>query len=314
MEKEMTASEKPLVSFVVFAYNQEAFVRQAVEAALAQTYLPLEIILSDDASQDATATIIRELAEKYRGPHKVIVNINEKNLGIGGHVTKTVALAQGEFLVFAAGDDISKPERTTMLVDAWLHAGRCAGAFHSGYDDMSENGEMLGTVSRDPNRPVLPQMCIEHNIVVGATEAWSRSIFDTFGPLHPSVIHEDRIAALRAALLDGLHYVDYPLVAYRRGGISMSPQFSRLRARRDNSHRYAVDTAHMICDIELARRKSLLTDDEADSLLSIAGNRLLREALLIRTKSLIWIPIEVVRETFLALKRTAFVAYKLFSL
>ena len=41
---------RPLVTFYVIAYNQSRFVREAVESALAQTYSPLEILLSDDCS------------------------------------------------------------------------------------------------------------------------------------------------------------------------------------------------------------------------------------------------------------------------
>lgn len=41
--------KKPLVTFALFAYNQEKFIKEAVEAVFAQTYQPLEIIISDDA-------------------------------------------------------------------------------------------------------------------------------------------------------------------------------------------------------------------------------------------------------------------------
>jgi glycosyltransferase involved in cell wall biosynthesis len=51
--------DRPLISFMLFAYNQEHYIRRAVEAAMAQTYSPLEIILSDDASSDGTAAPIR---------------------------------------------------------------------------------------------------------------------------------------------------------------------------------------------------------------------------------------------------------------
>ncbi|MCX7556234.1 glycosyltransferase [Xanthomonadaceae bacterium JHOS43] len=307
----MMAFDKPLVSFIVFTYNQENFVAKAVEAAFAQTYSPLEIILSDDSSRDSTAVIIRELAGRYRGPHKVIVNVNEKNLGIGAHINQALGLANGEFLTLAAGDDISKPERTEILVEAWLRKDRCAGAFYSGHEDMDKNGEMLGVISVDPERYIFPRNCVEKNVVVGATEAWSRSIFDTFGPLHPSIIHEDRVVALRASLLGGLHYVDQPLVAYRRGGISTSSAAGRIHARRINSHRYVVDSAHMICDIELARRKNILSDDDASSLQAVAGNRIMQELFLIRTKSLFLIPAGLVIDALMVLKRAVFVVYKL---
>ena len=62
----MTATEKekydrPLVTFALFAYNQEQYIREAIEGAFAQTYQPLEIILSDDCSTDRTFEIMREM-------------------------------------------------------------------------------------------------------------------------------------------------------------------------------------------------------------------------------------------------------------
>ena len=48
-----SASDRPLVTFALFAYNQEKYIREAVEGAFAQTYAPLEIILSDDCSTDS---------------------------------------------------------------------------------------------------------------------------------------------------------------------------------------------------------------------------------------------------------------------
>jgi len=47
-------TDRPLVTFALVAYNQEQYIREAVEGAFAQTYEPLEIILSDDCSSDRT--------------------------------------------------------------------------------------------------------------------------------------------------------------------------------------------------------------------------------------------------------------------
>ena len=54
--------ERPLVSALVLGYNQESIIRKAVEGAFAQTYIPLEIVLSDDCSTDRTFDIMREMA------------------------------------------------------------------------------------------------------------------------------------------------------------------------------------------------------------------------------------------------------------
>ena len=57
------SADRPVLTFAVVSCNQEQFVREAVEAALAQTYSPLEIILSDDCSDDRSFEIMQEMAE-----------------------------------------------------------------------------------------------------------------------------------------------------------------------------------------------------------------------------------------------------------
>ena len=106
----------PLVTFVVLSYNQEKYIREAVEAALAQDYIPLEILLSDDHSSDATYDLMEALANRYNGKAKIVLNRNESNLGIGEHVKKIADMASGEIIVMAAGDDISDSQRTREVV------------------------------------------------------------------------------------------------------------------------------------------------------------------------------------------------------
>jgi cellulose synthase/poly-beta-1,6-N-acetylglucosamine synthase-like glycosyltransferase len=77
-----SATDRPLVSILLIAYNQEKQIADAVRSALAQTYTPLEIIISDDASSDATFTTIEAAIAGYRGPHKVIARRNAANQGI----------------------------------------------------------------------------------------------------------------------------------------------------------------------------------------------------------------------------------------
>lgn len=82
--------DRPLVTFALFAYNQEKYIREAISGAFSQTYSPLEIIMSDDNSLDSTYEIMREEARAYQGPHKIILNRNSSNLGIAYHVNKNV--------------------------------------------------------------------------------------------------------------------------------------------------------------------------------------------------------------------------------
>ncbi|WP_306120534.1 MULTISPECIES: glycosyltransferase [unclassified Roseitalea] len=115
-------TDRPLVTFALFAYNQEQYIREAVEGAFAQTYEPLEIILSDDCSTDQTFEIMKELAAAYKGPHEVQVRRNEYNQGTLAHILTAAHLARGEFMLVASGDDISLSERTKTMAQAMLMA------------------------------------------------------------------------------------------------------------------------------------------------------------------------------------------------
>jgi glycosyltransferase involved in cell wall biosynthesis len=122
---------KPLATFVLYAYNEEKFIREAIESAFAQTYSPLEIVLSDDGSTDRTFEIMQEMAAAYKGPHKIILNRNEKNIGIGSQLNAAAAMTNGEFVVLANGDDISLPIRVERIVHEWESHGRTATAVWS---------------------------------------------------------------------------------------------------------------------------------------------------------------------------------------
>jgi glycosyltransferase involved in cell wall biosynthesis len=115
-------ADRPLVTFALFAYNQEKYIREAVEGAFSQTYSPLEIILSDDCSSDRTFEIMEEMAREYRGPHLVKLRRNPRNRGTLSHVLAVAQIADGLFLLVAAGDDISLPERTATVVPVMLAA------------------------------------------------------------------------------------------------------------------------------------------------------------------------------------------------
>ena len=210
---------KPLVSIVLVAYKQECFIREAVQSALAQTYEPLEIILSDDCSPDRTFEIMKEEAEVYGGPHKVILNRNQKNLGLVAHFNRACELNSGEFIVAQAGDDVSLPHRAALLTKAWkepsqvdLVCSACSVIDSSGHQIQ----ELLPAWV--PSK-TLDEFASTWNCgVFGCAAGYSRRLFDVYGPLDVSLRQEDAVLPFRALLGDGIRVVDQPLVKYRKHG------------------------------------------------------------------------------------------------
>ena len=86
-------------------FNVAPYIRAAVDSVLCQTFPAWELIVVDDASTDATLSILQE----YRDDRIRIVPAPH-----GGQIaaaTTGVALASGEYLAFLDGDDIWTPDK-----------------------------------------------------------------------------------------------------------------------------------------------------------------------------------------------------------
>jgi len=218
------------MTFVICAYNQEQFIREAIEGAFAQTYSPLEIILSDDCSKDRTFEIMRELADGYHGPHRVVLNHNAVNLGIARHWNRVAELVRGELVVGAAGDDISLPERTALMVDVWEASSRRATSIHGRWIGIDQYGcrtyleETIpwpeveaSSVAKQFVKPI-DFIANRQPHVQGSCHTISKRLFAVFGPLPDYVVYEDTALAFRSVLVGEIYFINRPLVKYRRHG------------------------------------------------------------------------------------------------
>ncbi len=222
-KKTMSDSEICKVSLILLAYNQEAYIREAVSSCLRQeTRHPIEIVLSDDASSDSTFEIISRLAAEYAGPHKVVARRNPTNLGIGAHVNACIAHSSGELIVFAAGDDISRPERVQRLVDKWEETGRKVDLLTSDLVQIDAAGAEISLLqTSDLSLWDSPEKWIRKRpFVIGAAHATTRRLHEIFGDFGPKVVQEDQLLSFRACLQAGGAKINEPLVHYRVGGIS----------------------------------------------------------------------------------------------
>jgi glycosyltransferase involved in cell wall biosynthesis len=215
-------SDKPLVSMLLIAYRQSDTVHEAIEGALAQTYSPLEIIISDDASGDDTFAHMQAAVADYHGPHKIILSRNEVNMGIGAHLSHLVTISAGELLFVTAGDDVSLPQRCEKVVAAWRASDCKLDLIASALVDIDEGGALHGEIVPSPLQDwhSLDDWVARPPHVVGAAQAWTRRLFERFGALPPGTVAEDLILVFRAIASGGALTLREPLVRYRRGGLS----------------------------------------------------------------------------------------------
>lgn len=92
-------SEPTLISVIMPVYNGATFVAQAIESALGQTYAPLEIIVVDDGSTDASARIVQGFGDK-------LTYIYQPNRGPAAARNRGLRIARGALIAFLDADDL----------------------------------------------------------------------------------------------------------------------------------------------------------------------------------------------------------------
>ncbi len=91
-----------LVSVGLPVYNGAAQLRRALDSLLAQTHRHIELVISDNASTDATPDICKEYAR--RDP-RIVYSRSETNIGGPENFDRVIRLCRGEFFMWAAHDD-----------------------------------------------------------------------------------------------------------------------------------------------------------------------------------------------------------------
>jgi glycosyltransferase involved in cell wall biosynthesis len=87
-------------------YNGEAFVEEAIESILAQTFADFELIISDNASNDRTAEICRRYVSRDERVRYVKQSVN---LGAAANHNAVARLSRSEYFKWAAHDDVLAP-------------------------------------------------------------------------------------------------------------------------------------------------------------------------------------------------------------
>lgn len=98
------ARRSPKISIGLPVHNGERFLPAAIDSVLSQSYADFELIISDNASSDATDDIIRDYA---RRDHRIRHYRLPQNIGAAPNFNRLVHLARGRFFKWASHDDVT---------------------------------------------------------------------------------------------------------------------------------------------------------------------------------------------------------------
>lgn len=134
--------DNPLVSICIPTYNGAAYLAEALQSAIGQTYPHLEIVVSDDASTDGTLEIVESFKQKTQLPIRVFQHTPS---GIGANWNHCMQKAQGEYIKFLFQDDVLMPdcvEKMVLAFDQYPKIGLVASKRKIFLSDKEKNKEV----------------------------------------------------------------------------------------------------------------------------------------------------------------------------
>jgi glycosyltransferase involved in cell wall biosynthesis len=224
------------VSIVIPAYNAAAFVRDAVDSALAQTHLDTEVIVVDDGSRDETPAILAAYGDRIR-VHR------QKNAGVAAARNTGARLVTGDWVAFLDADDVWQPRK----IEAQLNAVGDAAWVYSNRFNFGARGpvpEVQSDITLMTDGDVFVPLLLRGNFITASSVMMrTRLVTQLGGFAHGIDGCEDWDLWVRAAS-EGheVRYVAEPLVGYRFTATSLSANHRRMWPARRAVVARALDT------------------------------------------------------------------------
>jgi len=214
--------QPPKVSVLIPTYRYGRFLPEAIESVLAQTFTDFELIVSDDASPDDSAAVIRRYAAKDT---RIRAQLHPRNLGMVSNWNWCLQQARGEYVKFLFGDDLlCSPDSLGAMVRALEAEPRAAlvASARTIIDESSDRIDLwdeLGDSGYYRGEEVISQCFSRDRNLVGEPSAvlFRRSAAGRgFDPGLCQLVDEELWFHLLTS--GGMVYTSEPLCAFRRHG------------------------------------------------------------------------------------------------
>lgn len=214
-----------LLSVCMVSYNQEAYVRDALDSVLMQkTNFEYEIIVSDDCSKDNTVQVVKEYYDQY--PNKIRILTGDKNLGYPNNQRRSLEAAKGKYIALCDSDDYwTDPYKLQKQIDYLETHPECAICFHNVmhiYDGNVAPRSLLNPLDF-PTELTAEDMITRKWFLPTNSEVFRREYL-SFPDWYDSVLHIDYVLNLLMSFRGTLHYMPDVMAVYRHTALSVNAQ------------------------------------------------------------------------------------------
>lgn len=213
-------------SVVLCTRNGARFLGVQWDSLLAQTRLPDEIVVRDDASTDATGAMLEDLAHRAQA-RGVPVRLarNPRNLGYVANFAAALADASGDVLFLCDQDDVWHADKLATLAGGFerrpglLLVCSDARRVDTGGAGLRRSLFEVLKISRGERRRMHAgrgfEVLLRRSLATGATVALRRTLLADALPVPDGWVHDEWLAIIAAALA-GFDCVEQPLIDYRQ--------------------------------------------------------------------------------------------------
>lgn len=233
MTSRTAKSARPKVTVVMPVYNGAAYLAEALDSALSQTYQSFEILVVNDGSTDASGQIAHLYAQSFPGFVRVF---DQPNAGLPAARNRALAEGRGDYFALLDADDVWNPEHLGLAMAA-LAAEPALGLVHANIRRIDARGNPIGIAPRfwrlGQDAYATIALRLEH--VNCPTAVFARFCIEAVGNFDTEFTGlgcEDRDLWLRIAERFPVQYIDAVVADYRVHEGSMSRNRERMAAAR----------------------------------------------------------------------------------
>jgi glycosyltransferase involved in cell wall biosynthesis len=240
------------ISIALATCNGARFIEEQLASLLAQTRLPAEIVVSDDASDDDCVAIVERVAASSPVPIRVFRN--DTRCGYADNFFRSASQTKGAWIAFCDQDDIWLPHKLERCAEFFDEPDLLAVIHNANLMLGSEKTDIPADPGITATRVVPPLSLHPFRTYLGFSIVFRRELIDAIDFEHRPINqnntrwklpHDDWIAFLALAL-GRVAIVDEPLVWYRRHpNVVTRPKDSLLKRAHLAMTRYASGLSKM---------------------------------------------------------------------
>ncbi len=216
------------LSIVMCTYNGATYLQAQLDSLLAQTRLPDEMVISDDASTDGTPAMLEAFAVTAGGLGiDVRLSRHPSNVGFVENFSSALRQATGDVVFLCDQDDIWRADKLAVMAARFAQDPDLL-LLHSDARLVDARGRSLNCLMFEALQMTAQEkqaihdgrafeVVMRRSFVTGATAVVRREVIGLALPIAADWIHDEWIAAVVSAV-GKMDFVDAPLIDYRQHG------------------------------------------------------------------------------------------------